>query len=48
MNISGIASLPWYDGVILILISMVLTMVAGVIPAKMAAKKDPVVALRSE
>ena len=48
MDISGIASLPWYDGVILIIISMLLTMIAGVIPAKMAAKKDPVVALRSE
>lgn len=48
MDISGIASLPWYDGVILIVISMLLTMIAGVIPAKMAAKKDPVVALRSE
>lgn len=48
VDISDIAVLPWYDGVILVIISMVLTMVAGLIPSKMAAKKDPVVALRTE
>ena len=47
-DIKGLAALPWYDGVILVCISMVLTIVAGLAPAKMAAKKDPVVALRSE
>ncbi len=47
-DISGLAALPWYDGVILVCISMFLTVVAGLVPAKMAAKKDPVVALRSE
>ena len=31
-----------------IIISMFLTFIAGLIPAKLAAKKDPVVALRSE
>lgn len=47
-GISGIAALPWIDGVILVVISMTLTVVAGLVPAKMAAKKDPVVALRTE
>lgn len=47
-GITGIAVLPWYDGVILVMISMALTMIAGLVPAKMAAKKDPVVALRTE
>lgn len=47
-GISGIATLPIYDGIILVCISMFLTIVAGLAPAKMAAKKDPVVALRSE
>ncbi|MDE6232419.1 MAG: ABC transporter ATP-binding protein/permease [Lachnospiraceae bacterium] len=48
VDISDIAVLPWKYGVILVIISMVLTMVAGLIPSKMAAKKDPVVALRTE
>ena len=42
------ASLPMGAGVILVIISMVLTFIAGLIPSKMAAKKDPVVALRTE
>ena len=51
MNLSGIsnvAGLPWLAALVLVLISMALTFIAGLIPAKMAAKKDPVVALRSE
>ena len=47
-GIAGLAALPWQGAVILILISMVLTFIAGLIPAGIAAKKDPVVALRSE
>lgn len=47
-GISNVAGLPWLAAVILVLISMALTFIAGLIPAKMAAKKDPVVALRSE
>ena len=42
------AVLPPVAAVILVLISMGLTMLAGIIPAKSASKKDPVVALRSE
>ena len=47
-DISNVAQLPVAGGVILIIISMFLTFIGGLIPAKLAAKKDPVVALRSE
>ncbi len=47
-EISGIASLPLYGAIGLILISMFLTVFAGLLPSKVAAKKDPVIALRSE
>ncbi|MBP1580188.1 MAG: ABC transporter ATP-binding protein/permease [Oscillospiraceae bacterium] len=50
-NITGIANvalLPWQGGVILVVISMLLTLVAGLVPAGVAAKKDPVEALRTE
>ncbi len=42
------AMLPIPAAVILILISILLTLVAGIIPSRSAAKKDPVVALRTE
>ena len=41
-------SLPVAGGIILVLISMVLTIIAGLIPARMASKRDPVEALRTE
>ena len=41
-------SLPAVGGIILVLISMILTIIAGLIPARMASKKDPVEALRTE
>ncbi|MEG0070786.1 MAG: ABC transporter ATP-binding protein/permease [Raoultibacter sp.] len=47
-GISGVAALPFAAGVILVVISTVLTLIGGLIPSKMAAKKDPVTALRSE
>ncbi len=47
-DISNLAQLPVAGAVILVIISMLLTTIAGLIPAKMAAKKDPVVALRTE
>lgn len=47
-GISGIAVLPAAAAVILVAISVILTMIAGLIPSRMAAKKDPVIALRSE
>ena len=42
------AYLPWDVAVILVTISVLLTLIAGVIPSRSAAKKDPVVALRTE
>lgn len=47
-KVEGIASLPLVAGIVLVLISTVLTVIAGLIPSRMAAKKDPVEALRSE
>ena len=47
-GIAGLCVLPWEGGVALVVISMLLTLIAGFIPSKMAAKKDPVAALRSE
>ncbi len=48
LDISNIAVLPVNGAIILVIISMVLTMIAGLIPSKMASKKDPVEALRTE
>lgn len=47
-DIDNIAILPWQAAVALIVLSMLLTIIAGIIPSRMAAKKDPVEALRSE
>ena len=47
-GVSVTVSLPVVGGIILVLISMILTIIAGLIPAKMASKKDPVEALRTE
>ena len=47
-GIGNVAKLPVAGGIILVVISVVLTMIAGLIPAKTAAKKDPVEALRTE
>lgn len=47
-GVSSIAHLPIGGAIILVVISVLLTVVAGLIPAKMASKKDPVEALRTE
>lgn len=47
-GVAHIAKLPLNGAVFLILIDLVLTVIAGLIPSKIASKKDPVEALRSE
>lgn len=47
-NVSNLSSLPLVGAVGLVAISVALTMIAGLIPAKIASKKDPVESLRSE
>ena len=47
-GISSLAKLPVNGAIILVIISIVLTLIAGLIPSRMASKKDPVIALRSE
>ena len=48
LGIAGIARLPFTTALILIAVSVALTLISGLIPARFAAKKDPVEALRSE
>ena len=47
-GVSGITKLPVVGATILVAISVILTMLAGLIPARFAAKRDPVEALRTE
>ena len=47
-NISNVSILPVDGAIALVIISVVLTVIAGLIPSKMASKKDPVEALRTE
>ena len=47
-DVENIAILPWQAAIALISISVLLTLLAGLIPSSAAAKKDPVEALRSE
>ncbi|MBQ9299081.1 MAG: ABC transporter permease, partial [Clostridia bacterium] len=47
-TVNAAAQLPWRGAVVLVIISMLLTIIAGAIPSRMAARKDPVVALRTE
>ena len=47
-GIATLASLPLESAITMVIISVVLTLISGLIPAQAAAKKDPVVALRTE
>lgn len=47
-DVHDLCHLPPVGGAILVVISMVLTLIAGLIPSRVAAKKDPVTALRTE
>ena len=47
-GINNVSILPISGAIILILISVVLTIIAGLIPSSIASKKDPVIALRTE
>lgn len=47
-GIKGLSNLPTIGAIILIIISVILTLVAGLIPSRLASKKDPVIALRTE
>lgn len=47
-GIAGIAALPFTTALLMVAISIVLTLISGLIPAQSAAKKDPVIALRTE
>lgn len=47
-DVSNLTHLPLIGAIVLILISMFLTIIAGLIPSSLAAKKDPVEALRTE
>ena len=47
-NLDNVARLSIYHAVLMIIISIVITVIGGLIPAKMASKKDPVEALRTE
>ena len=48
INTDITAVLPFTGGAILVILSVILTLIGGLIPSKAAAKKDPVLALRSE
>ncbi|MCD8295406.1 MAG: ABC transporter ATP-binding protein/permease [Clostridia bacterium] len=47
-GIYTLCALPWWEALIMICVSFILTLISGLIPASAAAKKDPVVALRTE
>lgn len=48
ISVNNLATLPFVGAVLLIVLSVVLTLIAGIIPARMASRRDPVEALRTE
>ena len=47
-GIATLAALPFGQGLVMMLVSILLTLISGLVPAQAAAKKDPVIALRTE
>lgn len=47
-GIKVVTRVPYVAGIVLVAISVILTMIGGLIPSKLASKKDPVIALRTE
>ncbi len=47
-GISTLAALPVWQGLVMMCVSIALTLISGLVPAQAAAKKDPVIALRTE
>jgi len=47
-GITAIAIFPWWTAIIMVAVSVLLTSISGMFPSRSAAKKDPVVALRTE
>ena len=47
ISVPGVSALPWQGAIALVIISIVLTLIGGLIPSRLAAKKDPVIALRT-
>ena len=47
-KISGLMHISWWQCLLMFAISILLSMLAGFIPSRIAAKKDPAIALRSE
>lgn len=48
IGIKRIAMLPYTDAILMVLLSVFLTSISGLMPAKSASRKDPVIALRTE
>ncbi len=48
LDVSNISALPYVGAIILVVISIILTLIGGLIPSRIASRKDPVEALRSE
>ncbi len=47
-KVGAIAALPWWMALIMIMVSILLSVLSGLLPSRRAAKQDPVEALRSE
>ena len=48
INVPGVSALPVSGAIALVIISVILTLIGGFIPSRLAAKKDPVIALRTD